>query len=414
MPPNLRSANWVSLDWIELRMLLDERIGGPGQYRDPITHPNTLCLPLAGSSCRLEINFDGSEIKSIEPGPAFDAAQWSGIAAEVETGLLAGSRKVGRDFSFSSFRVVGSWRGPKSGVQILPPPAGTPSANIEIAEHPFILEFAILESGIWRITNHRRLREHRDLTLLLNLLLAGRTCTQPRQPTHFWAEVGNKAENHEIRWVQQFFFADLGQALVSEPSPPADQTLEEVDPDEYYNQVGHDGKSLRVPHDLDDSICRYDNLSSDDRLRFTRSLFWIDAASRYWGVAASGSFAALVSAIESLTVRGDIHKIQCPTCKEITQHETPGPTRKFKDFLETFAPGESERTRRDMMYSLRSGILHGSKLMQFDMDRSIGWDPPGWNEKELHDELWQLTRRALRNWLWSRPGVHPAATPSAC
>jgi hypothetical protein len=37
--------------------------------------------------------------------------------------------------------------------------------------------------------NHRRLREHRDLTLLLNTLLRGRTNLQPRRSNHFWASI---------------------------------------------------------------------------------------------------------------------------------------------------------------------------------------------------------------------------------
>jgi hypothetical protein len=52
------------------------------------------------------------------------------------------------------------------------------------------------------------------------------------------------------------------------------------------------------------------------------------------------------------------------------------------------------------MYRLRSGILHGSDLMQFDQDLVVGvWDPPDWNERKLHDELWGLTKIVLRNWL---------------
>ena len=91
---------------------------------------------------------------------------------------------------------------------------------------------------------------------------------------------------------------------------------------------------------------------------------------------------------------------QVPT----TQHEVPGATRRFKEFLDTHAPGASLAKRRDAMYSLRSGILHGSELMQLDQDRAFGWDPPYWNEHELNDELWGLTRVALRNWLKNPPG----------
>jgi hypothetical protein len=57
------------------------------------------------------------------------------------------------------------------------------------------------------------------------------------------------------------------------------------------------------------------------------------------------------------------------------------------------------------MYDLRSGILHGSDLMTLDQDISFGWGPPWWNEQELIDELWGLTRSVIRNWLRNPPPI---------
>lgn len=63
----------------------------------------------------------------------------------------------------------------------------------------------------------------------------------------------------------------------------------------------------------------------------------------------------------------------------------------------------SKKKRRDEMYSLRLGVLHGSELIQIDQGLDFGWDPPWWNEFELFDELSSLTRLALRNWLKDPP-----------
>jgi len=345
------------------------------------------------------LTFRDNKIAAIEPGPAFDADEWQRVSDEIEGSVLTGPMKVGREYSFSSFRVEGSWRGEGSGVQILPPPEDAPRAPVEIAEHPFILEFPLREAGLWPITNHRRMQEHRKLTLLLNVLLAGRTPLQSRQSEHFWAAVtDDDDEQCEIKWVQQFFFAKLGKSVIDESSPPAAQRLEEIDPEEYYTVVGHDGLGLRVPADLDDSLCLYTRLSAENRAKFDRATFWIDIASRQWTISVSASFAALVSAIESLTARGVVHSFTCPVCNGPCQHEVPGTTERFKDFLETYAPGASLKSRRGQMYSLRSGILHGSELMQLDEALAFG-DRHWWNERELHDELWTLTRIALRNWL---------------
>jgi hypothetical protein len=143
---NLLSETWANLDPYELRLLLDKHIGGPGQYDRALGDPNKLYLPLARSDCRIALNFRKKKIVAIEPGQAFDAAEWQRISHEIKKSLFDGPLKVGREYSFSSFRVSGSWRGRRSGVQILPPPDNAPSAPYEMAEHPFILEFPIRAS----------------------------------------------------------------------------------------------------------------------------------------------------------------------------------------------------------------------------------------------------------------------------
>ena len=145
-----------------------------------------------------------------------------------------------------------------------------------MAEHPFILEYPVKGSDLWSITNFRRMREHRKLTFLLNVLLAGRTTIQPRRPRHLWAIVHEEGvADQEIKWVQEFYFAKLGEVVRDELSPPAAEPLEEVNPESYYATVGHDGRGLRVPTDLDDSICRYTRLSKANRDKIDRAGFWM-------------------------------------------------------------------------------------------------------------------------------------------
>jgi Apea-like HEPN len=295
----------------------------------------------------------------------------------------------------------GWWRGNRSNVQILPPHSEAP-ASTATTEHPFILEFPMKESGLRPITDYRRAREHRNLTLLLNLLIAGGTTLQPRQQEGFWAiDPTDKAQPLKVRWFQQYFWAELGDVVRRSLSPPAGSPLAVVPPDKYYSSIGNDGGPLRIPEDLDDSICLYQKLSPLKRSKFDRALFWLSTASRQWSFSASSSYSSLVSAIESLTDRGEQHSVNCEICKRSYQHDAPGATANFRDFLEKYAPGKTNKKRRDRMYDLRSGILHGDDLMQLDQDRALGWDPPWWNEREIHWELWAVTKVALRNWLRS-------------
>jgi hypothetical protein len=395
LPQNLLEATWTDLDSDELRVLLQHRFGNSlGQYDGD---DGKLYLPAAGGQSRIALTFEGAKIATVEPGAAFDANEWEGVHREIEHSLLAGVPKVGRDYSFSSLPVQGSWRGARSGVQLIPAPTGAPRYGG--ADDPFILEFPIKGSDLFFITNHRRLREHRKFTLLLNLLLKGRLSCLPRRHGHFWASVppeeGKTFPN--IQWVEEWYYGPLDAIVLDEHTSFSDRMLEEVDPGDYYAKiVGSD--SLRLPTDLDAQICGYIELSPDHREKFDRALFWLDMSARQWTASVSAAFAALVSAIEALTERGDRHHFNCPVCGKQTQHEEPGATRRFKDFIETYA-ADAGTARRGKVYPLRSGILHGSKLIEIDYALAFGWDPPWFDQLETHWELSTITRVALREWL---------------
>jgi Apea-like HEPN len=393
---NLLRDTWVGLDQADLRLLLQKRIGDPGQYDGNL---DVLHLPLAREKCRVCLTYKGSKIIAIEPGAAFDHQEWNRICTEIEGPLLKGPRRVGREFSFSTFRVAGWWRGTQSGVQILPPPNTAPRPAPIIGDDPFILEFPIQDAGLRPITIHRRMRQHRKLTLLLNLLLVGTTKFLSDRRRYFWACVQFGAEP-EFKWVSESYSADLGEVVTSELSSPTGEKLDELEPERYYKEVGHDGRGLRVPSDLDESICRYQNLSPTLQAKFDRAAYWLSMASRQWEDSMSASYASLVSSAEALTSdESTKHSIYCEQCKEHRSHDVPSATEKFRAFFEKYTPDPGLRERRSKMYGLRSKILHGSDLMQLDQGRAFGWDPPWWNEREMNSELWALMRVAARNWL---------------
>ena len=256
MAENLMRPEWAAIEQADLRLLLKETIGQPGQYdgEDHVLH-----LPLARDKCRISLTFDGPKILSIARGQAFERSQWADICQEIEDSLLNGPKKIGREITFSTYRVDGSWRSAESGVQILPPPADAPRAPVEMADHPFILEFPVQDAGRWSITNQRRIREHHRLTLLLNVLLAGTVTFLRDRPRHFWASARINGVP-EIAWVQEHYFAKIGEVVLNQLSPANGPKLTELPAETYYVKVGHDGQSLRVPDDLDHSICRYKKL----------------------------------------------------------------------------------------------------------------------------------------------------------
>lgn len=136
MPSTLLRPEWGSLDPHELRILLDRHFGTPGQYDG--VDDGRLYLPHAGSSSRVVLEFRDGQLADLHPGVAFDSKEWDGIAEVVEQSLLRWEPKTGRDYSFSSTPVSGSWFGQESRVQILPAPDSAPRAPFLHAEHPFV------------------------------------------------------------------------------------------------------------------------------------------------------------------------------------------------------------------------------------------------------------------------------------
>jgi hypothetical protein len=420
---NLLAEVPAGVDLYEFRELLELRIGGPGQYDGE--SKRRLYIPLAREGCRLVLVYTKESLASlqrIEPGAAFDETQWQQILTEVRDSLLSGPMKVGRDYCFSGRRVLGSWRGSTSGIQILPPPAGVPSAPVEMAQHPFILEFPLQETNEWRLTNQRRLRHVRTAAMLLNVLL--NTSIRPHwtvQPYHLWVIVPGVDTRRfkfdrlrrwfhlpprpsvpsRIEWAQEFFFAPLDPLAVNELSPAAVKPIQEVESVVYRGDPPRRSTSdgLQVPADLDESLYAYQRLRKESQQTFDRSLYWLQLASRFGYRHMAASFVAMVSAIEALVKPGSVHEAQCTTCGEDFSHRMPGPTKAFREFLAAYAPGPQLNSRRIEMYALRSGLVHGNVLMELDDERHSVWDPAQNQQIELWSELFQITRIALRNWL---------------
>ena len=221
---NLILSTWSGLDSDELQVFLQERFR-TGQ----VPGDGSFAMPLAGDQCKVNVRFRGREISQIAPGPALDAGEWEKLREEIERTLLTSTPKIGREITFSGYRVTGSWTGRSVSVQILPPPDTAPKAPYGMAAHPFMLEFPVNESPSWRITNHRRMREHRNIALLLNVLLNGHTFSMRLQrPRHFWALLPDSATNETV-WAQEFFNpGPFGQIILEGLSSPTNETLEEI------------------------------------------------------------------------------------------------------------------------------------------------------------------------------------------
>ena len=122
MANNLLKPGWGNLDADELLLFLRGQLEAFGQFEE--NDDNTVYLPGGRASCEIAVTVKAPKVVRIRPGAAFDSAKWDKIAAEIDNTLIAHTAQVGREYSFSGHRVNSWWRGNRSGVQILPPPAG--------------------------------------------------------------------------------------------------------------------------------------------------------------------------------------------------------------------------------------------------------------------------------------------------
>jgi hypothetical protein len=431
---NLLAEIPPGVDLYELRELLGLRIGGPGQYDDGDSK-RRLYLPLARAECRLVLVYkkNSATLQRIEPGAAFEEAQWQQIITEAQDSLLSGSMKFGRDYCLAGRRVLGSWRGRKSGIQILPPLADVPIAPVEMVQHPFVLECPLQTTREWRLTNYRRRRLIRVTAMLLNVLLD--TSIRPHwtvQSDHLWVSVPGVDTRRfkfdrlrrwlhlpkrppppsRIEWGQEFFYAPLDQLVIDEQSPPAKRAIPEFESDRPMGDPERPIEELYVPHDLDESLCAYAQLREEHRERLNRSLYWFQLASRFGYRHMAASFLAMVSAIEALIETHSGHDALCSVCGEAFLHRVPGPTKAFRTLLARYVPGPQFDSRRNEMYALRSGLVHGTALMELDDERYSVWDPAQHQQTELWTELFGITRIAIRNWLNDPNWADTAATDS--
>jgi hypothetical protein len=179
-------------------------------------------------------------------------------------------------------------------------------------------------------------------------------------------------------------------------SEPTEEPMAVVPAHDYYSAYGLESwRGLQVPDTLERSLEAYHGLPPAQRQRFDRACHWWDRKDRFWSLSQSASYGALVMAVEALIDEPTGHG-SCPTCHRSL---APGPTKLFRDFLETYAPGGVMAQARAGMYGVRSAISHGGRLMGNDLDVEWGLNPARIMERDLHGDLWRLVRVALVNWL---------------
>jgi len=410
VPENLLpQIDGLELDHYELLTLMGFHWAGSCTTED-----NSVLYPCTESYV-VKVRTKNDQIISIEPGPGFSDEAFALFKDKVHTTLIMSTGAIIRaDILFSSKPVKGSFRATNGQLQIIPAPDQAPRPPMMIADHPFILEFPIKRSSDGFVTNNRAMRRALEFTWILNALLRATISRLGPRVRHLWGLVQSDnlvaSTQQNVKWVQEYYAIDNLPAQYAEFSPAYPEQIQVIPHDEYYGSPFLASDYLVLPDTISLLLERTDKISLADRSRFIRAARWFHAATPLHFHLISSCFVALVSAVEALMPDAAGQEI-CPTC---LKDRSPGPTQRFQDFVEAYAPtSHSEEQNRKWLYRIRSDLAHGRDLLRFD---SAPWDwslnTTSASEREALDQLFRIVRTVIVNWLLRRENQSPRSPSS--
>jgi hypothetical protein len=314
-------------------------------------------------------------------------------------GELEGGRTpaVWRVVLFASLPVKGAFRY-RDRWQIRPVPEDAPQPPFVIAPHPFVLEAkgsAVSEAFVRWLQGRKLLRE---TELILSLVLHGGLAPdRSTSPSHEWV-VSPGWEFSEDSPSPTSFLAQASYFMPTIPGPDDDfSDIAEIEPislvphDDYFGRRGINvDQMLELPANLAALVDALDALPSGDRERFFRSAYWFSRAGGAWRLSQSLSYICLINSIEVLTPHGLENR--CPTCG---LNRAPGPTARFRDFVERYAGDIPDRSR---LYEIRSRLVHGDQILQSDQPSGFAFTPHLWEESQRQERARRIAQAAVINW----------------
>jgi hypothetical protein len=280
---------------------------------------------------------------------------------------------------FSDVPALGFWRY-RDLFRVLPLPPGAPRPrHVFDGVHPLLLEVGYDGSDSDQVDEYRGAVATREVNRLMSGLLRG---TEDRLG-HFarsdWFVV-READEHRVEHLASHF-GQVGYFLGGERgtrSPhfadvPADVPPLALNPkDVYYARRGISASDAFVlPDSFDASLDNYYGLPRSEQDRALRWCHWLNHARQVSAMSPSASAIAAVRAVESLLPPGDASIGQ-----------------RFKQFLEKYAPGETNDVARKQLYRFRSKPTHGGALLVGELRQIAFGDfmPRSWDERDVVEQ----------------------------
>jgi len=317
------------------------------------------------------------------------------IAARVQTELLGERGTFVRRETLFSLHPVGHYYRHHHLWQILTAPADAPRPPTSYAQHPFLIEMRLPASSLLELRISRAQKRLWDLHLVLSLLLHGNIEKASYSAQFHWVLDHEAPSSSPVsRYLQSgYVFPSLAYESPDFSELDGVSPMQSVPDDEYFARLGVDGSPMDMPACLPGVFDCLEAAPEGVRERFLRACYWLDRSSGSWHVSASLSYLSLVNSIEALVAPGP--RDECPHCQ---QDMSPGPTRRFRDFVDRYAAG-AEGKSRARLYELRSDLVHGEHLLLRDRPSwTGGFEPATLRQDDLRREMRSVARVAIINW----------------
>lgn len=359
-----------------------------------------------GVGCALALQYDANgKLRSIKTGPGLRDKDITEITQKIDQLLIQTSgTSVGQTVLFAHQPVNGYFKY-RDKFQIVPVPPEAPQPPIAVGDHPLLLQFKFPHSDNVHIEIIRRTRIAREIELLCVALTNGIWKGSNHVAQHHWVNAQPQDQNiHRSEYCQEtYFYEGINYIPNTFTGTKAISPIALTPSNDYYSINGFViGQNLDLPDNFENQLDCFFSAPAEARERFLRSSFWFQHAQLVASISKSASFTALMSAIEVLMPEA-IPTGHCDACNRPT---SPGSTRRFKEFIEQFAPDiQTSSADKRKLYALRSALSHGGSLLHSDRN---GWTPGmtsrSVEEWENHNAMWRILRIALVNWIRTSSG----------
>jgi hypothetical protein len=318
--------------------------------------------------------------------------------------------KVAQVTCFAYNQVTGWVRGSVRGIdfQMMSLPPGNSTVGFDYGRHPFMLEVTYQISPNFMTRYARVQRSATTVLRFLNFLLASPIEMLPRSTDNAWVvdsqETDGKLETKNCYMQLGYFPIGLSVSADEFSDASGVSPMSRVPADEYYSLHGIAPGPLSLANTFEESLEIASQLSTESYNKLFIALTFFAMSHGVWHESRSASYASLVAAIEALLPENK--RERCKDCGQPIYRIS----KRFRDFLTLHVPGQEQARERkalqDAFYELRSGLAHGSKVLQSDLEPWKFHDRRGQVEDDLHRRLQEVVRKAILNWLWSHNPLH--------